>query len=83
MRLHIETLKEKINEKGYTISRVSDAIGIDESTFYRKLKKNGDAFTIGEVNKIFETLKLTKEEAERIFFTEELAEMREKVFLEV
>ena len=61
-------LKKEIAKKGYTISSLSKEIGINTSTFFRKLKQ-GDSFSIGEVNKIFNVLQLTKEEGVEIFFT--------------
>ena len=57
----------KIREKALTQKDVAERIGIDESTFYRKLKKNGQ-FTIEEAYKISEVLDLTNQEAIDIFF---------------
>lgn len=43
-------LKGLIVERGTTQQTVADALEIDRSTFYRKLKKGG-TFTVGEANK--------------------------------
>lgn len=58
----------KIREKALTQKDVAERIGIDESTFYRKLKKNGQTFTIEEAYKISEVLDLTNQESIDIFF---------------
>lgn len=65
-------LKGLIVERGTTQQAVADAIGIDRSTFYRKMKKGGD-FTIGEAKKIKEELPLTDSEAIEIFFGPKVA----------
>ena len=48
--------------------RISSAF--DESTFYRKLKANGETFTVKEMFAIIEVLDIEKTEAERIFFAQ-------------
>lgn len=58
----------KIREKALTQKDVAERIGIDESTFYRKLKKNGQTFTIEEAYKISKILDLTNYESIDIFF---------------
>ena len=42
-------------------------IGVDPSTFYRKLKAEGINFTVGQMHKIVEVLHLSREEAASIF----------------
>ena len=61
-------LKGKITENGLNQEMLSKEIGMDRSTLNRKLK-TGESFTIGEANKIALVLKLTKDEALSIFFT--------------
>ena len=58
----------KIREKALTQKDVAERLGIDESTFYRKMKKNGQTFTIEEAYKISEVLDLTNQESIDIFF---------------
>ncbi len=64
----IAKLRGKIVENGLNQMALAEATGMDRSTLSRKLK-NGEAFTIGEANKIVTILKLTKDEAVAIFFT--------------
>lgn len=68
MMINIGRLKAKIVEAQTTQEAVAKAIGMDRSTFSRKIKSDGKAFTIGEVHKIIDTLPLTKEDAIDIFF---------------
>lgn len=68
MIINIPKLKSKIVEKGKTHEAVANAIGIDKSTFYRKLKNGGDGFTIGEIHRMEKEIPLTKEESIDIFF---------------
>lgn len=68
----VAKLKGKITEKGLNQETLSKKVGMDRSTLNRKLK-TGEAFTIGEANKIAIVLKLTKNEAMSIFFTEIVA----------
>ncbi len=64
----VAKLKGKITEAGTNQEELSKDVGMDRSTLNRKLK-TGEAFTIGEANKIAVELKLSKEEAMAIFFT--------------
>lgn len=67
MRTNMQKLRGRIVEAGTTQEAVADSIGIDRSTFYRKVKSDGVAFTIGEVHKIVEVISLTPQEAMEIF----------------
>lgn len=66
MRTHV--LKGKIIGNGTTIEAVASAIGVNRSTFYRKMKSNGGNFTVEEIKKIVGVLQLSKDEAVAIFF---------------
>lgn len=61
-------LKGKICEKGLTIPAVSQKIGMNVATFYRKLSKK--TFSLIEVEKISAALNLTSDEAKDIFFAQ-------------
>lgn len=61
-------LKGKIVAKGLNVEAVSDMVGMDKSTFYRKLN-NFESFTIGDAIRIKEALNLTNSEATEIFLT--------------
>lgn len=71
--MNINKLKGKIVERGMNIETLASLIGIDRSTFYRRLNNRGETFTVKEVNLIREHLKLSKEEAMEIFFTNHVA----------
>lgn len=61
---------EVAEKKNKTISDIATYVGIDRSTFYRKL--NGETksgFSIKEVNAIVSYLGLTKKQASDIFFS--------------
>lgn len=73
--LNVNKLKGKIVEKGYTIEKLSQTLGINPSTFYRKLKKN--SFEIEEADTIVKELCLSSEEATEIFFAQTVALMQQ------
>jgi len=67
--LNIQKLKGKMAESGITQEVIADAIGMSRCTFYRKMKRRGDTFTVEEMNKIVKIIPLSREEAITIFFT--------------
>lgn len=73
MNTNMQLLKGKIVERQTTQEAVADAVGIDRSTFYRKLKTNGMSFSISEAHKIVAAIPLTMEEAMAIFFDNKVA----------
>ena len=68
-------LESKMVLKGINVKKLSEALGINESTFYRKLKNDGD-FNRSEINTIINVLEI--EDPEAIFFAEELAYARKE-----
>ena len=74
--ININKLKGKIIEKGFSIGLLADQLGIDKSTLYRKLSKNGESISIAEANKIAEILELDAKEIISIFFDQTVAFMR-------
>ena len=70
--VNVSKLKGKIIERNTTQEALAKDIGIDKSTFYRKMKQNG-CFSIQEVNLIVSSLGLSKDEALSIFFSETVA----------
>ena len=64
---NMEVLRSKMNERNVSIEALSQKIGVDPSTFYRKLKSGGAAFTVGQMHRIAEVLMLTHDEAISIF----------------
>lgn len=71
--VNILRLKAIIVEKGTTQEAVAESIGMDRSTFYRKVKNGGKGFTVGEIQRIVEAVPLTNEEAMLIFFNNTVA----------
>ena len=69
--LNVNKLKGKMVEKGFTIEKLSNSLGINPSTFYRKLKNN--SFEIGEADEIVEALGLSAFDATEIFFAQTVA----------
>jgi DNA-binding phage protein len=67
--MNTQMLKGKIVESGITQEAVADAIGMNRCTFYRKMKRKGNTFTVEEMNKIVQVIPLSREEAVQIFFT--------------
>ena len=67
MSINMELLHGKMREKNISNEDMAVQIGVDASTFYRKIKANGVNFTVGQMHKIVEILRLTKEEAVSIF----------------
>ncbi|WP_442855568.1 helix-turn-helix domain-containing protein [Clostridium sp. Marseille-P2415] len=67
--MNIQMLKGKIMESGITQEAMADAIGMSRCTFYRKMKRKGNTFTVEEMNNIVKTIHLSKEEAVSIFFS--------------
>lgn len=67
--MNIQKLKGKMAESGITQEVIADAIGMSRCTFYRKMKRRGETFTVEEMNKIVKIIPLSREEAITIFFT--------------
>lgn len=71
--MNMNKLRGKVVEKGLSIDKLSDEIGIDRSSVYRKINNNGETFTVREVRKIVSVLNLTPEEISLIFFNDTVA----------
>lgn len=69
MKVNIELLKREIAQSGKTKERFAKEIGIDYSTFTRKMKRSALTFTVGQMHKITEVLNLSDSRAMEIFFT--------------
>ena len=64
--VNFELLEKKMDEKGITIAKMVDELGIDESTWYRKRKKP-QSLSIGAAEIIVQVLDLSEKEADDIF----------------
>lgn len=71
--VNVNKLKGKIIEKGLSIEKVAQAINIDTSTLYRKLRNDGEKITIKEADQIVNFLLLDSAEATSIFFSQFVA----------
>lgn len=67
--MNVKKLKEKISEANLTGEMVSSTIGIDQSTYYRKLNAEGENFTVAQAKKLASLLKLSGKEAAEIFLS--------------
>lgn len=76
--MNVQALKRKILDCGYNIVEFSDKVSIDRSTFYRRLEKDGNSFTIEEALRIKDVLSLTDAEAYSIFLSEKSQKMRKQ-----
>lgn len=70
-------LKGAIVANGKNQKQIAEELGIDKSTFYRKMKEGG-TFSIGEVSQMAEIIPLSDTEAIGIFFNHEVAETQQK-----
>lgn len=68
--MNTQRLKGKIVEVGTTQEAVADLIGMDRSTFYRKMKRAGNTFTVEEMNNMVKHIPLSTDEAIGIFFNQ-------------
>ena len=71
--IEVNRIKEKMRVLDVTVKDMAQVIGVDESTFYRKLRKNGSTFSVEQARKIAEYLNLSESEACAIFFNQKLA----------
>lgn len=64
--MNTQKLKEKILSLGLNVESVAQKIGVDKSSFYRKLN-NGEKFTVGEARRIKCALSLSDDEVNEFF----------------
>lgn len=67
MPIDIERIKKRMGELNLTVKDVVSELGIDESTYYRKMANDGKTFSVEQVQKLSALLSLTKQEASEIF----------------
>ena len=70
--MNAELLKGTIAEHNLTVEEVSEALGMDRATFYRKLNRH-NSFSIEQVNTLIKLLHLTKREINVLFFDPDFA----------
>ena len=69
MQTNMDLLRGKMAEKKVGKEELAQRIGVDASTFYRKMKDEGVSFTVGQIHNIVDALNLTHEEAIAIFLS--------------
>ena len=67
MSTNIEMLRGKMADRNISNEDMAKRMGIDASTFYRKMKSDGANFTVGQMHMIVDILQLAPEEAASIF----------------
>lgn len=67
--MDVSRLKQKVSEHGFTGEEIAAAVGIDPSTYYRKMSAAGESFTVAQVKKMAAVLHFTRTEANEIFLT--------------
>ena len=67
--MNVYLLRAKMYERKMSVSALSESIGIDASTFYRKVNEDGKKFTVAQARAMASLLKLTPEETREIFFS--------------
>ena len=67
--LNVTKLSSVIKQRGLTISALANSVGVNRTTFYRKLKSGGENFLLWEIESIIKHLGLTRHEAVEIFFS--------------
>lgn len=71
--VNVNKLKAKMVELGTNVEELSDKVGMDKATFYRRLSANGQTFLIKEADAIIRELNLTRDETNEIFFSQFVA----------
>ena len=66
--VNTDRLKSALQGRNITIEQASEHIGINPSTFYRKISRNGENFTVMEVSKLAELLNMDSQTLQGIFF---------------
>ena len=66
--VNVNELREAMKRNHTTVSVISKQIGMDDSTFYRKLNDHGKTFTLSQADALAKALNLSAAEAQSIFF---------------
>ena len=67
--VNIELLKDKIEDRGISIVKLSEKSGIDRATLYNRFNGKGE-FTASEIVGITDALRLSNNERDSIFLLE-------------
>lgn len=70
--MKVNELRAEVVRNGMSMEELSEEIGIDRSTLYRRLNKP-NSFTLGEIISISKALDLTSDRVVDIFFSEKVS----------
>lgn len=79
--VNINRLRGRMVEYGITVAELARALQLHPTTVYRKLRCGGDEFTVDEIRGMIPLLRLSKQDVECIFFTENFADMQNRAEL--
>lgn len=65
--MDVQRLRQKVADSALTCEEIAAAIGVDPSTYYRKINAAGENFTVAQAKKLATVLRLTHAEASEIF----------------
>lgn len=71
--VNIEHLKSAMRSRGVTVEQAAEHIGVNPATFYRRISRDGEKFTVSEVGKLAELLGMDSATMQNIFFDRRLA----------
>lgn len=66
--VNVDQLKSALQARNITIEQAAGELGVDPATFYRRLNKQGRKFTVEEVAKLSELLRMDSKTMQNIFF---------------
>lgn len=62
-KMNVQKIKGRMTELEITGREMADELGMDSSTYYRKMKKNGEDFSVADLYTFKKVLHLTDQEA--------------------
>lgn len=68
--VNIERLKTAFQSRNITIEQAAKSIGVNPTTMYRRFNRNGEKFTVSEVERLAELLNMDAKAMQDIFFDE-------------
>ena len=70
LRVDTDLLKKSIAASGKTKETVAKELGIDYSTFTRKMNSDALTFSVGQMHRMVDVLSLSADQAKSIFFAQ-------------
>lgn len=67
--MNVQKFKTAAESRGITVKSIIECLGIDESTYYRKLGRSKNTFSVEEAQKLSALLNLNNAEARDIFLS--------------